>query len=1292
MTVPRSRPPILAILLVLAVAGLVGFAVWKRVEESRDKTKILANLDPNLIRRRANLNGGRPTPTPTPVPTVATEPDTPVVARTTKSEDKATSEPIEIALSKPPGSLRGWVQTPLGEYLGDATVRLEFEDLKKDGLKAPNLTATSTALGVFDFPKVPPGAWSVVAEHPDYAPGVRKGVRVKSSEVTEGIAVAVVATSVVSGSVKSSAGLLIDGAELRLSRRLVSVDPAKDEVVRNDFEYAKTKTNAKGEFTFEKAAIGAGVLDVTYEGYASERREFTLVRDQKLTLAIELEAAAAVGGVVRTTSGRLIPDVTVELTDAAVKDWKATGKSTAQGQFLVSGLRAERTYRLSAKRENFAPAGPIEVASGTMQNIIVLDAGGALTGKVRDYNTKNAVEGLGVIIESTGTTYPLVRRTASQSDGHYGFGLLPAGTYDVRVDSERLTSEPRLAVAVKLGEETKNIDLNVYAGLRIDGIVIDATSTDRIAGATVDLASKAGPGLLKGAQTKATTNDIGEFAFENLPFGLYSLAATATGYVVPLPADSEARAEVRLLPNASVDPVVLALSEGGSLSGTVVDGTGVGLDNAIVQLGGPGIPSGGDGRLEAKNWRQTTVAGGAFAFEGIPLERPLDIVVLADAEGFAPGRSPSLRLSKAAPADSTQVVLGIGGIVEVRVRGDGKALGGAPVSLGHNDFGGAIAPPTWKARTNLDGSWVFDNVPAGNVTVTAEPPGYRRESKSGRLADGGRLSLEIETTKGVRLIGWVRDDHDGEVTKGGVNMWGEAGARGSASVQIEPTGRFVADGLDPGTLTLDVFAVRDTPTGEHRIAKRHRGVPSNEGEQHFTVAMNGRIQGQVLDGLTMDPVPGANVSIAGEYEHFGAGGTFRSNKTCNDPPGEFDFQSLPPGTYSLSVRAGGYLPFDMKDVKVDSPGITDLSRVLIEKGGAVALRVIDAKTDAPVVGAKVVVVAEDKETQVGSGKTDASGTAKITGVPGGIYDLRVSHGAYLPAIKELVQVREGTDTDAGTLKLDKGGVLTIMTTDGLGAPLAGAVVSVRDVDDDTVRTGRTNNDGEARFEGLEAGGVLLSATANFKRGPFTQTGRAAVSLFEEQTITLQLAGNLTLEGLLRGPGGAIVSGPRVVVYPLEADDRPVLRGGMTAEVGANSYRLAEIPEGRYLILAQGKINGVSAAWHRAVFVSPPGTKAPVIAPASGFFGRVSLPNGAPAAKVRVRLKALSFPQSGISSLASWWQYSVVSDAGGGWTIDYLAPGTYEVVVSVSGYAEYRDIVDLDAPGAIRRLDVKLEPK
>lgn len=1286
----RTRPPLLAILLLVAVVALLTFAVWQRLQQ-RTGTRIVSNLNPELIDRRSGLGRPRPTPTPTPAPPTADEPDAKVDVRTTKADDKPTSEPIEIALSKPPGSMRGWVQTPQGDFLGEATVRLEFEDLKKDGLPAPIIRATSTALGVFDLPKVPPGSWTVVAEHPDFAPGARKGVRVRSGEVTDGIAVAVVATSTITGTVKSSAGLLIDGAELRLSRRLVTVDPAKDEVVRHDFEYASTKTNAKGEFTFEKAAIGAGVIDATYPGYASHREEFTLTRDQKLALAIELEAAAAIGGTVRTTSGRLIAAADIEVTDPSLKDWKATAKSDATGQFLVGGLRNERAYRLTAKRENFAPAGPIEIMSGTLQNIVVLDAGGALTGTVRDYNTRNAVEGIAVVIESTGGAFPIIRRTTSEADGYYGFGLLPAGTYDVRVDSATLTSEPRLGVAVKLAEATQGIDLSVYRGLRVDGIVIDAESSDRIAGATVDLASKSGPGLLKGALTKATTDEIGAFAFENLPYGLFSLSATAPGYVVPLPTNSDARVEVRLLPNEAVEPVTLALSTGGSISGTVVDPSGTGINDAIVQLGGPSIP-GGDDRLKPEHWRQTTLAGGAFAFDGIPLDKPIDIVVLAAADGFAPGRSPTIRLSKSAPAESTQVALGPGGFVEVRVRGDGKALGGAPLSLGHNDFGGTIAPDSWKATTGVDGSHTFVNVPPGGVWVTASPPGFRTEGKGGRVTEGGRISIEIETTRGTKLIGWVRDDRDQEVTKGGANMWADAPARGSASVQIESTGRFAADGLDPGTLTVDVFAVRDTPTGEHRIAKRHRGVPSNEGEQRFTIAMNGRLTGTVLDGLTMDPVPGASVSIAGEYEHFGAGQTFRSNKTCNDPPGEFDFQSIPPGKYTVSVRATGYLPLDMKGVEVDSPDATVLGRVVIEKGGAVVLRIVDAKTDVPVVGAKVTVVAEDKETQVGSGKTDASGTAKINGVPGGVYDLRASHVAYLPAIKELVQIREGVDNDAGTLKMDKGGVLNILTTDGLDVPLANAVVSVRDVDDDSVRTARTNTDGIAKFEGLEAGAVLISATANFKRGPLTRTERGAVSLFEEQTIGIQLAGNLTLEGLLRGPGGAVVQSPRVVVYPLEADDRPVLRGAMTAEVGANSYRLAEIPEGRYLILAEGRIDGVRAAWHRAVFVKPPGTKAPVIAPAAGFFGRVTKPDGSPAGGARVRFNALSFPQSGISSLSGWWRFSAVADAGGSYSMDHLAPGTYDVVVSVTGYAEHREIVDLDSPGALRRLDISLEAK
>src|SRR5690606_7834935 len=131
------------------------------------------------------------------------------------------------------------------------------------------------------------------------------------------------------------------------------------------------------------------------------------------------------------------------------------------------------------------------------------------------------------------------------------------------------------------------------------------------------------------------TDGFGAFRFENLPYGLYSLEATAPGYLrYPGP---DATASVRLMPGEAAEPVTLLLSPGGTIHGIVSNAAGEPIAGAEVGLyNAPSVPGGG--RIDTNPYRATSDASGGFKFDGISLDQPRLLIASATAPGYAKGK------------------------------------------------------------------------------------------------------------------------------------------------------------------------------------------------------------------------------------------------------------------------------------------------------------------------------------------------------------------------------------------------------------------------------------------------------------------------------------------------------------------------------------------------------------------------------------------------------------------------------------------------------------------------------
>jgi len=1208
---------------------------------------------------RARMSDRRPTPTPAPTPeptpTPVPEPEPIVVAKA----DKATSEPIELALLKPPGAIHGWIENAQGLPVEQAEVRLEFDNLVKDGKKAPPIKTQSQASGRFVFEKVPPGSWTAIAEHPGYSVGTAAGVKVVSETATTDVEIVIQPAVELKGTVKTVGDTVLSGVSVAVARSVLTVPQADGAIARREVYYREITSDANGKFVLQKVAPGPSVLAAFLEGYAPEHVEYIVPADNSGNVEIVLSAAAPLGGIVRDIEGRPLQGAVVDLADPGDKRVAEKSETGRKGEFLFRNLRSGHAYRLSASAPNYAPSTPALVESGRTNLVIVLGAGGGIAGKVVRLETKQPEPGVPLLLANKSPEFPFEKRTDSASDGTYVFGDLPSGTYDVRVDSERLVSEPRLGVAVKIPDVAQNVDFAVYPGQEIEGIVLDAVTSDRVPFATVKIEAEAGAAQLAPRNATAIADDLGQFRATGLPYGAFNFFATKEGYLKD--PGAQGRVRVRLEPDAVLEPITLLAWRGGTIVGTVLDDKGAPVADAALRLfKAPGTKM----KLDVSTFAAVSDAAGRFEIAGIPVDKQVDAIVGATATGHAKGKSDPVILSEFFPTAEVDIRLGPGSPLTVRVKEKGGILvTDADVSLTHYEFSGDPAPPSWTGKTNTTGEAVFANIPEGSGVATASKKGYTTHSAGFRIVEGEPGRVDIELERGIVIKGVVVDDMGRTIEKGTVSATAQAGAKGKGSGAIGSDGRFEISGVGgDGTFRLSVDAYRQAPCGETRTGKVFNGVSPDQGDVLLTVPFNAAVAGIVIDAETVLPVAGAKVVAENRIPVAGSSPKRVLFECATAANGEFALPHLYPDKWKITVSTTEHIPHVVPETPIGSPERLWLGTIVLRKGASLKGRAVSEATGDPVVGALVKLLPLERET-----RTNQNGEFAIATIPPDIYTLTIDHGRFLPWRDDLVQIVSREDAqDLGTIELLSGGRIRGRVADENGKGVVSAEVIVRNVEDDARRNATTDSSGVVLVEGLAAGNYSVTVTGRFARGRVTKSVLLLVVDDDIAEFDMTLAGHLAIRGNLVGPPGYMTK-PRLDLYPLEPNGNPVVGGRIAATIKGLQYEAAELVEGAYLLAANAVVDGEPRFWHRTVQLDPPGATVDVRAGSAVIGGavlegreRYPVPNAS------VRVRALTFPQTGAPALNRWWEWTGRTNDAGTWRVRYLHSGTYEVLVRPPG--------------------------
>ena len=357
---------------------------------------------------------------------------------------------------------------------------------------------------------------------------------------------------------------------------------------------------------------------------------------------------------------------------------------------------------------------------------------------------------------------PLTTRT--NSDGFYRFHEVPAGPlvvvvlaggYEPAVDE--ITIEPgdlgvldfwlvphEVPHEVGLsGQVTEHTEFPTFAPVPIPGALVRIEFVDPM---PLDQTVGTQNVVLPPVYT-TRTDDRGIYSFSDLIPGRYRMLVEADGF---LPAEG---IEIRIPMNHPVrhDVVLFPLPDGNepaTLRGVVQEDTGfldiwIPIPGAVVSLH--------VSNDTAKPFRRTTTGpGGEFVFENLPPDR---YAVHVEAEGYQPedarvtlepGEDEHI-LFELLPEQEAETGT-VWGKVEY-VYGEGTILPapGLPVFLRFPESGEdkPFLPP-FSTFTNLEGLYVFPEVPTGPVTVVVGTPGHEVETTDAVVRPDARAEVNFQ--------------------------------------------------------------------------------------------------------------------------------------------------------------------------------------------------------------------------------------------------------------------------------------------------------------------------------------------------------------------------------------------------------------------------------------------------------------------------------------------------------------------------------------------------------------------
>jgi protocatechuate 3,4-dioxygenase beta subunit len=702
-----------------------------------------------------------------------------------------------------------------------------------------------------------------------------------------------------------------------------------------------------------------------------------------------------------------------------------TTRTDAAGAFRLE-MKGAGPYTVRVEAAGLAAAMFEKVTPGP-RLAVALAKGGAIDGTVRDGNSGAPVPR--VVVEAReerrGVYLPNdvdagVVRARTDEQGRFRLEGLAIGLHHLNARARGFDSARRSSVRTG-----SRVDLYLFPGSAIVGTVRDAQGQP-VAKAVVGTTPEMWPFRFGRMETSSVATDAeGRFELAGLQEGRYRLTVRAPDFA------PGTVAEVNVEAGADAEADVV-LYRGSTVSGRLVGPN----EKPVAGRVSVHEDDRGSAPIAYGDWPTADAdAEGRFRVERVP---PGSHAVAVTAPGYASQRLSADVGTAGTPVDLGDIVLETGLTIRGRVRDhNGSAIAEAQVNAfaRRPGFGNMNS-----ARSEPDGSFVLGGLTPGTYRVTARASGYGVATRSVEAGgDGGDFVLDA--AGGV--TGLVVDEAGKPVDAFRVMArpkQEESGFRVPPTYEMvaDAEGRFTLEDMAAATYVLQVSAP-DRADGVVSNVKIAPGALVDVGR--IRLAGGGTVRGTVVDaGGT--PVPGANITVRGQSQAFGAGA---GGETVSDGAGAFEIRGVASGTIDVLGKHPSYADAHVS-VDVDPARGPAEARLVMSPGGRVegSVRRRDGSGVAGVMvqvtslqGGGVSFPGQEVKT------TSSDGTFAVDHMPAGRVDVTLlvgTAGQYQAGSTKQVNVVEGETAVADFVT---GEILVSGVVTRGGAPAPNLRVTVR---------------------------------------------------------------------------------------------------------------------------------------------------------------------------------------------------------------------------------------------------------
>lgn len=551
-------------------------------------------------------------------------------------------------------------------------------------------------------------------------------------------------------------------------------------------------------------------------------------------------------------------------------------------------------------------------------------------------------------------------------------------------------------------------------------------------------------------------------------------------------------------------------SEGAYSNGVallVQDPNGAPLEGARIELrddaGGPALgeialllsPDQPRGQVR----RTTTDAKGEATYENLP---PGRYAVSATHDEFARQEVGGVVVEETGMA-SVSMKLQPGLVLEGRVTSkDGMPIPGATVTLVPVLF--AALPENHPAMrrntttTDDQGYYRLDKLDGGARNATASAKGFGSRTQSNLLISerpDGPIVQDFQLDLGFTIAGQVVGSDRNPIEGADVQALNFTATQSSIGrTRTGPDGRFELLDMAPGS-----YQVRASADGWK--AESEPRVEAGTTDVLIVLPELGGALGKVSSAVNGEPLTNFVLFVRRVNVQNGQLGRVERREAIASRDGTYRLGGLDEGDYVIEVEAGGHARTPSARFRVEQAIFTPGVDVALTLGGRLRGVVVSAATGEPIEGARIITQDQgfvrnpltemlgsfaSRSTTERAGKTNAKGEFELDLLTAHTYQIEISHPKYVTQSVTNLTVNDTPDgTDAGTIRLNAGGLMRGTVTGPAGEPLVGATVTMTGSRPGESYSERTGTDGRFTIPRVAPGPYTVNAMRNTTGGnPF----------------------------------------------------------------------------------------------------------------------------------------------------------------------------------------------------------------